>query len=332
MAISTNSGKTNSFFGLSAEPIYALIEKDVEAFEKNSLIKEIFQMNTSKNFAEKVTSATAAGGFKPVAEGGAYPEDDIEEGYSKTFYHQVFKDSLTITREMADDGKILGNKTLTKKLAQAYGRLREEFGAAILAGGVTTSINYKGKEFNTKSADGKALFATDHPSITGETGVQSNVFSNVFSEDVLGKVESAMQNFRDDKGNVLAIAPTHIIIPNSHTLKKAVFAAIGADKESTSANNAFNYQYGRWSVLVWPYLNKFLTNDLVNKFFALFDKSYNENVGTLQWFDRVKFEVNDYIDENTDNWVFKAYSRFTAGANDWRGIAAGGVTGGTTLT
>ncbi|MBR4805784.1 MAG: ATP-dependent Clp protease ATP-binding subunit ClpX, partial [Bacteroidales bacterium] len=37
-----------------------------------------------------------------------------------------------------------------------------------------------------------------------------------------------------------------------------VFAAIGADKDPASANNAANYNFGRWNVVVWQYLNQYV--------------------------------------------------------------------------
>ena len=114
-------------------------------------------------------------------------------------------------------------------------------------------------------------------------------------------------------------------------MKKAVFAAIGADKEPTTSNNAFNYQYGRWTVIIWPYLNQVLAagGDPV---WALIDPTYNENYGGAVWNDRVPLTVRTVIDENTDAAKWKGRARFNATGNDWRFIAVGGVTGGTTLS
>ena len=58
-----------------------------------------------------------------------------------------------------------------------------------------------------------------------------------------------MQNFMDDNGNLLTLAPDTIIIPNDYSLKNAVFEAIGADKDPDTANNGFNYLFGRWNVI-----------------------------------------------------------------------------------
>ncbi len=138
-----------------------------------------------------------------------------------------------------------------------------------------------------------------------------------------------MQNFRGDNDEILDVAPDTIVIPNAADLKRDVFAAIGADKEPTTANNAFNYQYGRWTVIIWTYLNQFLTPD--TKPWVLMDSKYNQTYGGAVWNDRIKLDVRSTIDENTDANVWRGYSRFNATFFDWRFAAVGGVDGGVEL-
>ena len=52
---SEGSGLNNSVYGKSQEPIRAMIEKNVEAFEQQSQIKNVYFMDKTKNFAEKYT-------------------------------------------------------------------------------------------------------------------------------------------------------------------------------------------------------------------------------------------------------------------------------------
>ena len=68
-----------------------------------------------------------------------------------------------------------------------------------------------------------------------------------------------MQDFRGDRGEVLDVAPATVLIPNDYALKKAVFAAVGAEKDPAAQTNGFNFHFGRWNVIVWPYLNQFIT-------------------------------------------------------------------------
>ena len=71
-------------------------------------------------------------------------------------------------------------------------------------------------------------------------------------------MECRMQDFRDDNGQVPAIAPDTIIIPNDWKLKKDLFAALGADKDPNTSNNGFNYTFGRFHIVTWQYLNQFI--------------------------------------------------------------------------
>ena len=65
-----------------------------------------------------------------------------------------------------------------------------------------------------------------------------------------------MQDFCDDDGNLLNVAPDTIIIPNSAKLKRAVFAAVGSELDPESNKNAMNFQLGLWNILIWPYMDK----------------------------------------------------------------------------
>ena len=330
ITFSEGSGVNDSIFGKSQAPIRKFLEKRGEAFEQNSIVKQLFTNMTSKNALEKFTTMTAMDGFKPVGENGAYPIDNLQEGFSKVFEHMTWKDRFSISREMVDDSKLMDLRKRPETFITGYYRTREKFGAALFGAGITggTSINFGGKAFDAKVADGKALFAKDHPEkLTKKT--QSNQFSDAFSDDALAAMETAMQNFRGDSDEILDVSPDTILIPNDYKLKKAVFAAIGADKDPDTSNNAFNYVYGRWNVIIWPYLNEYITAGTSP--WILLDSKYNETYSGAVWLDRKTLEVDSHIDKNNDANVWSGYARFTAGFNDWRFAAVGGVSGGTTL-
>ena len=231
--------------------------------------------------------------FAPVGEGGAYPRTSMEEGYSKTIENITWKNSFVLTQEIVEDAKLMDLRKKPDAFITAFYRTKERYGAAMLAGGLlNTSINFGGKIFNTAAADGKALFANDHTSkIKG--GNQANVFKD-----------------------------TTIIIPNDATAKKSVFEVIGADQDPATSNNAFNYQYGRWNVIVWPYLNQFLGDKVP---YILMDSKYNQTADGAVWQNRIPLSVDSYIDPNTDDNVWKGRARFAAGFTDWRAFLAFGI-------
>ena len=330
ITFSEGSGLNDSVYGKCQAPIRMFLEQRGEQFEQQSVLKELFLMGTSENYGDQLTTMTAMSGFEPVGENGAYPTDGMQEGYNKLIVYDTWKDSFSISAEMIEDAKLMDLRKQPAAFMTSYNRTREMFGAALFGGAIKAQERtlYKGKSFDITAADGKTLFHTAHPpKVAGET--QCNLFSDAFSADALGKMETAMHLFRGDTDEILDVAPDVILIPEIASLKKEVFAAIGADKEPTSSNNAFNYQYGRWTVIVWSYLNQFITPS--TQPWILMDSKYNQTYGGAVWNDRVKLAVRSTIDENTDANVWRGRSRFNAAFNDWRFAAVGGVSSGETL-
>lgn len=324
------SGLNDSIYGKSQAPIRMMMTKRGEAFEAQSALPELFAMGNSNKWAEKYTTMTAMEGFQPVTENAAYPTDGMQEGYSRTIEHTEWKNSFAISRKMIDDANIVDLRQKPEAFIAGWYRAREKFGAQLYGEAIkgNSSFKLKGMQFSTKAADGQCVFSTAHPSILKASRTQSNLFSDAFSNDALMAMESAMNDFRGDADEVLDVSPSVIVIPNDYALKKTVFAAIGADKDPATANNGFNYNFGRWTVVVWQYLNQFITSGTAP--WMLIDKEYNDIYGGAPWLDRVKLEVKSEIAANDAN-VWKGYGRFGAGFNDWRYVAVGGVSGGTDL-
>lgn len=321
----------DSVFGNSQYPIRQIIEKRAEKFEEEDAVAPlIFNMEKTDKPIEKLTAMTAMEGFTPVGENGGHPVSDMEESYSKILEQETWKNSFAISREAIDDSIALDLKKKPAQFVLGYYRTREQFAAAILGGAIKLEdkIAFKGRNFNCQGADGKDLFATDHPSkVSG--AAQSNYFADAFSLDAMSYMESKMQMFCGDNDNLLNVAPNTILIPNDPALKRAVFAAVGSDKDPDTANNGWNFQFGKWRILIWAYLNKYITAGTSP--WIMLDPSYNEEYTGALWLDRVPLEVRSSIDENTDSNIWRGYARFSAGFNDWRFAAVGGVAGGTAL-
>lgn len=331
ITFSEGSGLNDSVYGNCQAPIRMFIEQRGEQFEQNSVLKNLFLMGESQNFGDLISGMTAMSGFMPVGENGAYPHDGMQAGYEKFLKYETWKDQFSISAEMLEDAKVMDLKKQPAAFMTGYGRTRENFGAALYGGAILGSktIKFRGKSFDASAADGLALFHTAHkPKVSGDT--QANKFSSEFSVDALDRAESAMQLFRGDNNEVLDLAPDTILIPNNPDLKRAVFAAIGADKDPNSANNGFNYQFGRWTVVIWSYLNQYITKG--TKPWILMDSKYNQEYGGAVWNDRIKLAVRSTVDENTDANVWRGRSRFNAAFNDWRFACLGGVEGGIDLT
>ena len=325
------SGLNDSIYGKCQTPIRMFIEHAGEQVEKESMLKHVFSMGTSENFADTFTGMTAMDGFKPVGESGAYPRDGMRESFKKTLIYDTWKDSFAISKEIIEDSKMMDLRKQPQNFMIGYKREREKFGAALYGSALKQEkeIRINGRPFDITCNDGKPLFAKDHQSILDEKYKQCNVFSDEFSADALGEMETRMQNFCGDAGELLEVNPTTILIPNDASLKKAVFAAIGADKNPVNSDNAFNYIYGRWRIVIWNYLNAYVKKG--KKPWILLDPEFSETYGGAVWNDRVQLEIRSALDDNTDANVWYGRSRFNAGFNNWRFAAAGGIEGGEQL-
>lgn len=327
---SEGSGLNDSVFGKCQAPIRMFLEKRGESFEQQSMLKEFFAMGKSESYADMLTGMTAMNGFDPVGENGDYPADSMQEGYKKLLEQMTWKDSFSISQEMVEDGKLIDMKKKPAAFITGYLRTRETFGAALFGGAIAgkKTTTFRGKVFDLTGADGVPIFSTQHkPKIKGD--VQSNLFSNPFSVDALDRAEAAMHQFKGDNGEVLDVSPVTIAIPNDPATKRAVFAAIGADKDPDTANNGFNFQYGRWNVKIWNYLNQFVAKGVQP--WMLLDDTYNEECGGAVWYDRIPLTVKSEIGANDAN-IWKGRSRFNACFCDFRFACLGGIAGGTDLT
>lgn len=334
LTVSIGSGLNGTIYGDCQVPLKAFLESRGEAFQRESLLPYLYRMEKSRHWAERYSGETAMGDFEPVGEGGDYPKTGFEDGYFRDIVNMTFKQSFSVTQELVEDCLLGTMKQRANKLVTAYGRTREKFGRILYAGGLYgTTVSYKGKTFACGSADGQALFSKTHPNkVNGAK--QTNLYKGTFTNTLLGKIETEMQNIKGDNGELLGVAPDTIWIPNDAALKDAVFSAVGADKEPTSGNNAFNYQFGRWNIIVDPYLTAALTDlgkSSEKPFFLLDSKFIELNDGPI-FQDRVPLDVKSVIDNNNDNNVWQGRARFGAGFADWRFVAVGNMSTGTDLT
>ena len=332
ITVSIGSGVVDSIYGNVQVPIKSYLIKRAEAFEQNSVLTKLFREESSTHWAEGYGGETAMDGFEPVGEGGAYPTTDFREAFQQSIVNETWKQSFSVTQELVEDGKLGTMKQRANKLVTAYYRTREQFGRMLYAGALAgTQMTFNGKVFNTAGADKKALFATDHPAKV-KGAAQSNLYQGDFTAENLDAVETNMQNIKGDNGELLAIVPDTILIPNDAALKRKVFEVIGADKDPDTSNNGFNYQYGRWNVIADPYLTWALAKMKINdKPWILLDSNFIQENDAAIFQNRIKLNIQSEIDKNNDNNRWKGRARFSGGFVDWRFAAAGGMSRGTEL-
>ena len=325
-----STGLADPMFGKWQHPIKKVIEDRAEIWEKKSLIPELFCMDTSDKYAETLMDQTGMESWDPVVDGGEVPMTGMQVGDKKVITHVTFMKGFSLTRAAIDDAQFANLRKQPVSFTNGYYRGREELAGALFRGALEqgSTVKYKTWNFDITAGDGLPLFHSGHKSAVKGKPTQCNAFTDPFSVEALDALETEMQNFTDHNGELLTIQPTHIVIPNDAALKRQVFAAIGADQDPDGANNGFNYQYGRWTVVIDPWLNPVLKLGL--KPWFLMDHDYNQDVGGAVWFDRVGMDIKSTVAENRVN-KWSGYARHGAGFFDWRCFGGGGLKTGTQL-
>ena len=111
-------------------------------------------------------------------------------------------------------------------------------------------------------------------------------------------------------------------------IKAAVWAAVGSEKIPGSSNNDYNYQFGNWNVIIWPYLNDFIGSLAAP--WIIMDSKYCQECDVAIKQEREPLTVTSVIDDNDAN-RWKGRARFGGGFVDFRGMLAGGLAAGGNL-
>ena len=367
MAIIFNIGESVklSAFNMLQEPIKMLMEKETEAFEKGSLISKIYQMKTTDKFQEEFRSRTAMDGFKPTEDMQVPGLSDFGEGYRKVFRTQIWTNAFVISKQTIEDNQTMDINANAVGFIKSYNRTRELFAFKMLGEAVSTTTGFGefgGKKFDLRGSDtvDGSVDGTGTPQLyfhnahklceawTDATKTTHKTQSNKFTTsaainlgeagavekviDAIERVAQAMGKYTDEKGNLLALNPTQIVIPgNQYKLRDAIITGLKSKYGSSMGENGVNLFYGKYEVIEAPYLDGqggFADED---QGILLIDPVANREYLGAVWFDRTPLEVSSHIDEDTKANVWDGRARFGVGFCNYRAMAYLS-TGGTQTT
>lgn len=305
MIVTSTVGKIDALIGRFEGPILAYMEKEETDYAKNSLKKVLYNVKNSKHYSESVAGMTGIGDF--VATDGAIPYDEFEEGYSKTFVHQVFKKGVEIKRETIDDARIIDMENKGGELTESWNRTQEEFVHAVFNNPTSATYTLAGKSFTNVGQDGLALGHAAHTSKTGKGINQSNLTAYELTVPNLKLVEEMAKNFKNDIGQKGNIKIDTLFVP--YELRNTAYEIAYSLQKVNSADNNVNPYKDKFQIIVSDWLTD------ANDWYAL-DSRYMKKC--LYWIDRVPLEIKSNKDFNTGNWQLGGYSRMICGFTDWR--------------
>ena len=336
----------NSAFNILREPIKMILENETEAFEKESIIPQVFVMKTSDKYREEFRSSTAMDGFKPTEDLEPAGLSDFEEGYSKQFVFQTWTNAFMVSKQTIEDNNLMTIEPKAMGFIKSYGRTREIYAVNMLGAALGKVNNAykitKNSGLGMDTTDGtiegtkQQYFHNAHKPVghgkEGRNFTQSNKFyANIAWDgsdpeleekviDIIEQAASNMKTFKDDKGNIIPCNPTKIVMAEDYRLNDVVMRALKSKYGTRMGANGVNLAYGKYELIINPYLADIPGFKAEDHGLILLDPARNkEGLGAV-WFDRVPLQVDSYIDKKTKANIWDGRARFGAGFGDFRAM------------
>lgn len=329
---STNSGLNDDLFKDTAIQVRSLMyDADKEKNKYDDLVNAMFNVEKSDRFGEKQSSLTEFGDFEIVPEGGNAIQDELQQGFSKLIIHEQMLKKFTVTAKMIEDNQIGDLKRKAFEFITSYKRSRAKEATKLLTEAYATSAMWGGKNLDTTTGDGKALFATDHPGMKPGVAAQSNIYTDAFGTDdtVLDTLADIGKNFKNQSGEVMGYDFDTLMIPgNATALRRTALKVIGSDGQVGNDYNDINVSKGKWKLIV----NPLWTVDTSAKIpYIIMSSEANKKFGGNMFYDRLPLSMREWIDNDT--WSLNYSGRYRAGVgfNIWQHIILGGAQSGSSL-
>ena len=341
----------NSAFNVLQEPIKMILDNQIEAYEKQSIISKFFVMKTTDRYMEEYRSTTSMDGFKPTEDMEVAPISDFEESYFQQFTFQIWTNSFVISKQTMEDGKLMDVDMKANAFIKGYNRTREQYAVAMIGAALgNTGNTYEDLKITAKSGKGMDTVTGDiegerqqyfhglHKTVQLRDGrpqiTQSNKFTATlnFTDDVtpdleekvldvLGQVESIMATYKDDKGNITPVEVDTIFVGQNYRLIDILTRGLKSKYGASMDGNGINTQYGKYKIVVSPYLSGIDGFKDADHGIILASSSRNrEGLGAV-WFDRKPLEVRSYKDDKTEANVWAGRARWGAGFGDFRAMS-----------
>lgn len=263
---------------------------------------EIYSVESSDRAFEEEVMLSGFGEAPTKAEGAGVAYDQAQEAYTARYTHETIALAFSLTEEAIEDnlyGKLASR--YTKALARSMAQTKQIKAADILNKAFTTAIG----------GDGKALCATDHPTLGGPDLSNELAVAADLSETSLEQSLIDISAFTDERGLKIAVQGTKLIIP-----KELQFVAERIMKSTLRVGTADNDVNAMSSMGMIPQgytVNHYLTDP--DAFFIMTDAPNG-----MKMFERVNMKTGFEGDFETGNVRYKARERYSFGYSDPRGV------------
>ena len=265
--------------------------------------KEIYETETSERSFEEETKLSGFSAAPVKNEGSAMAYDNAQEAFTARYNHETIALGFSLTEEAIEDNlydSLSGR--YTKALARAMAYTKQVKAANVLNNGFNAAF---------AGGDGVALFATNHPLVSG--GVNSNTPATQadLNETSLENAVIQIAAWTDERGLLIAAKPTKLIVPPS--LQFVATRLLETELRVGTADNDINAIKNNGSIPGGYTVNNYLTDN--NAWFLTTDVPNG-----LKHFVRTPMQTGMDGDFDTGNVRYKARERYSFGFSDPLGM------------
>ena len=269
---------------------------------------EIYVTESSDRAFEEEVMLSGFANADVKAEGQGVSYDEAQETYTARYTMETIALAFAITEEAIEDNLYdrLSSR-YTKALARSMSNAKQVKAAAPLNNGLPGVA--AASAFQT--GDGKNLFATDHPTISG-TDVSNTLATQAdLNETSLEQALIDIAAFTDERGLRIAAKGVKMIVPsanqfNAERLMKSQGRTQTADNDINAINSMGMIPQGYR-------VNHFLTD--ADSWYIITDVPNG-----MKHFERTPLTTSMEGDFDTGNVRYKARERYVYGCSDYRGI------------
>ena len=265
--------------------------------------KEIFETESSERSFEEETKLSGFSAAPVKNEGSSIAYDNAQEAWTARYTHETIALGFSITEEAVEDNLYDSlSSRYTKALARAMAYTKQTKAAAVLNNGFNSA--YAG-------GDGKELFATDHPLVSGGTNSNEPATAADLNETSLEAAVIQIAAWTDERGLLIAAKPRKLIIPPA--LQFVATRLLETELRVATADNDINAIKSNGSIPEGYTVNNFLTD--TDAWFLLTDVPNG-----MKHFVRSPMQNSMDGDFDTGNVRYKARERYSFGWSDPLGM------------
>ena len=265
---------------------------------------EIYVTESSDRAFEEEVMLSGFANADVKAEGQGISYDDAQETYTARYTMETIALAFAITEEAIEDNlydRIASR--YTKALARSMSNAKEVKGAAPLNNGLPSVATFK-------SGDAKALFTTNHPTVSGTVVKNTLTTQADLNETSLEQALLDINAFTDERGLRVAARGMKMIIPSANQFNAE--RLLKSQGRVGTADNDINAVVSMGMVPQGYRVNHFLTDS--DSWYLITDVPNG-----MKHFQRTPLSTAMEGDFDTGNVRYKARERYVFGVSDFRG-------------